>query len=49
MPEQGAVTRVEIPFPSTGFGFQTCYRMLRQALANGPMLIREVASCGSPS
>jgi len=49
MPERGAVTRIKIPFPSTGFGFQTCYRMLRQALANVPGSTKEVAACASPS
>ncbi|HEY3229451.1 MAG TPA: hypothetical protein VGJ87_09530, partial [Roseiflexaceae bacterium] len=42
MPELGTVRRVEIPFPSTGFGFQVCYRTLRQVLANAPELVREV-------
>ncbi len=45
MPKPGGVTRIKIPFPSTGFGFQTCYRMLRQALANVPAPAKEVAAC----
>jgi hypothetical protein len=49
VPERGGVARVKIPFPSTGFGFQTYYRMLRQALANVPGLAKEVAACVSPS
>jgi inorganic pyrophosphatase len=42
MPEPGTVRRVEIAFPSTGFGFQVYYRILRQVLANTPELVREV-------
>jgi len=48
MPEHGVLRRVVIPFPSTGFGFQTCYRMLRQIIANPLALIQEVAVCASP-
>jgi hypothetical protein len=43
MPDHGALRRVEIPFPSTGFGFQTCYLMLRQVIANPLALTQEVA------
>ena len=43
MPDRGGAQRAEIPFPSTGFGFQTCYRMLRQVIANPLALLQEVA------
>jgi len=49
IPDHGTVQRVEIPFPSTGFGVQTCYRMLRQIIANPLALTQEVAVCASPS
>lgn len=49
MPEHGRITRAELHFPSTGFGFQTCYRTLRQVLANPHTLAEEAALCASPS
>jgi len=49
IPKDGGVTQIKIPFPSTGFGFQTCYRMLRQMLANVPGPTKEVVVCASPS
>lgn len=48
VPEHGSVRRAEIPFPSTGFGFQTWYRMLRQVMANPLAPIPEVSAYVSP-